>query len=280
MWQDEWKAIAARLHSQIEVGATLMQMFQKNNEDPFGLTNRLTNQIQELNTSLKEFVSRHRNVLPSLARITIESYLGRVQPDWLPGNPMQVLVSKLVNLQLFYSEVQYHLMDFAEIIRRRSERAFLHLQQCIVADSNTKQQWNAAHTDHETSCEKLGAAHLLLHGIYAFKTTATGGRTDLIFNESVQDVAYVASVADALVLTEWKRVTIPSEANDKAEEARKQASIYQSGILSGIELAAYCYIVLVSEDRLKIPDSVEDGMTYRHISIAVSPSTPSVAARK
>lgn len=167
------------------------------------------------------------------------------------------------------------------IIQLRSERAFFHLQQCIVADSDTQKRWAAVFAHHETACEKLGAAHLLLYGIYAFKIDASGGRTDVVFpDRPIQDLE-VARVADALVLTEWKRVNDGDKPEGKADEARKETEHYQSGILSGLEFTSYRYIVLVSKGWLpKIADRVVDGITYRHINIAISPSAPSIAGRK
>ena len=83
------------------------------------------------------------------------------------------------------------------------------------------------------------------------------------------------------MLTEWKKVKTQTEASTKAEQARKQAALYKAGILGGIELANYRYIVLVSEEQLnRIDDIEENGVTYRHINIAVAPLSPSKAAVK
>jgi hypothetical protein len=281
-WIDEWRAIAARSNAQLVVGNMMMQVFQKNNEDPLAMSATLSAQVQDTNANLRTFVTRHRNILPPTAADAIDTYLQTAdQKNYIAGNPLQMLASKLVKLLCLSSEVEYHLTDFAELTRRTSERAFLHLQQCIVANSDTQDRWQTAFAQHETACEKLGAAHLLLHGIYAFKIDAAGGRTDLVFmDRPIQDME-VARVADALVLTEWKKVKDKDKPEDKAAEARNEAQRYQSGILSGSELAAYRYIVLVSKDWLpEIPDHLVHEVTYRHINIAVSPSTPSVAARK
>jgi hypothetical protein len=164
------------------------------------------------------------------------------------------------------------------IARRRSERAFVHLQQLIVANPSIRASWKTAFDEGEVACERLGGAHLLLHGIWAFKAHGPGARTDLVLGEAVTDAAAVERVADALVLTEWKLVRKEADATSIAEQARSQASHYGAGLLSGIELADYRYIVLVSLRGLpKLVDVTEGGTTYRHVHIAIAPPSPSKA---
>ena len=161
-----------------------------------------------------------------------------------------------------------------------SERAFVHLQRSIIVDDEIRKKWIIAYKEHETKCERLGALHLLLHGIWAFKVDAIGGKTDLVLNEPLSITTIVENTADALVLTEWKIVKAQDELQDKIKEAQKQAALYSSGVLGGIEIANYRYLVMVSEERMKMPDDQVKGIvTYRHINIAVNPDTPSVEAR-
>jgi hypothetical protein len=129
----------------------------------------------------------------------------------------------------------------------------------------------------ETSCEKLGAVHLLLHGIWAFKVNTAGERTDLVFGESVPDSSSVERAAESLVLTEWKRVLSPTKTEAIASDARKQAARYTVGALGGlVELVRYRFIVLVSENTLTLPaDHSENGVVYRHVNVAVDPKPPS-----
>jgi len=166
-------------------------------------------------------------------------------------------------LAAFESEMSFLLSDVQQHIRSRSERAFSHLQRLIIVDKNTPDLRIEAFNEGEVSCEKLGAVHLLLHGIWAFKVNATGGRTDLVFQEPVGDLADEQRYADGLVLTEWKKANGAAEANKRFEEARSQASQYAQGVLLGNELSAYRYAVVVG------------GVIYRHINIAVEPRIPS-----
>jgi hypothetical protein len=65
----------------------------------------------------------------------------------------------------------------------------------------------------------------------------------------------------------------------KIAEAKTQTQSYRAGSLAGIELQEYRYLVMVSSKALPMPaDDVEDGITFRHIGIAVDPDSPSVAA--
>ena len=122
--------------------------------------------------------------------------------------------------------------------------------------------------ERETTCEKLGAAHLLLHGVWAFKASVEGGRTDLIISEPMSPSFTIENVADALVLTEWKVVKSRDLLRNKITEAFTQAELYSSGLLGGIEIAKYRYLVMVTEKGMKMPDDRVEGIaTYRHIKI-------------
>jgi hypothetical protein len=86
----------------------------------------------------------------------------------------------LLKLDLFRAEFDHLLLDTEAVGRSIVRRAFAHLQRSIVADSDFRQKWQKAFGGNETGCEKLGACHLLLHGIWAFKAYAEGERTDLV----------------------------------------------------------------------------------------------------
>jgi hypothetical protein len=105
---------------------------------------------------------------------------------------------------------------------------------------------------------------------------ATGERTDLVIGEPLTDLADVERSAEALVLTEWKLVPAPNQRDERIRQARMQASRYGRGVLGGLELARYRYLVLVSKHALDMPvDDTQDDVVYRHINIAVDPKPPS-----
>jgi len=103
----------------------------------------------------------------------------------------------------------------------------------------------------------------------------------LILNEPLDAMSEVEKAAETLVLTEWKLVQSKKELQKRIDEAQKQAKIYNSDVLGGIELKNYCYLVMISENTMKMPDDfVIDNVKYKPINIAVNPKTPSVEARK
>jgi hypothetical protein len=141
--------------------------------------------------------------------------------------------------------------------------------------SNTRYAFDAG----ETRCEKLGAVHLLAHGIWAFKASGPKAATDLVFPEPIGDhLGTIQRTASALVLTEWKLVTDPTKIDSVAHQAREQAARYESGLLGALELKRTRYVVLVTtDDGAKSPDDVtSQGIAFRHVVIPVKPRSASV----
>ncbi len=167
-------------------------------------------------------------------------------------------------------------VEFNVRAARVAERAFAHLQRLIVVDDRTRQTWGTAFSQGETACERIGATHLLLHGIWAFKAHSEKERTDLVFGELLSINDEVRRASTALVLTEWKKVSNRHMSSNQIELAKRQAKAYAGGSLAGFELDAVRFLVMVSEKRLEgMPKDIpEDGVTYRCINIAVDPPTP------
>ena len=80
----------------------------------------------------------------------------------------------------FKSEFELTVGGSVEHAKSLVERAFIHLQRTIVVDHDIRKKWKSAFNTGEIACERLGAVHLLSHGIWAFKADALGERTDLI----------------------------------------------------------------------------------------------------
>ena len=147
-----------------------------------------------------------------------------------------------------------------------------------AADSAFRAKWQTAFDEGEVECEKLGAVHLLLHGIWAFKVNAAGARTDLVYQEPAEDLTDEQQYADGLVLTEWKKSANKNDAEERFRQARSQAQHYARGVLAGSELTGYRYAVVVSRQQVSVPgDLTESEVVYRHINIAVDPQPPSRA---
>ena len=276
--RSEWIAIAARIDGFLSSAAIFLQTLVPAKDDPYEGANKvLLPESAQIYAELDQFAARHSSTLPSPARDALHRFLEEHKDHFKPGRSAGWQGLKLVApaLGTVRSEVSFHLADFAATTRRLSERAFTHLNRSIVADEDIQKKWKQAFTKGEVRCERLGAAHLLSHGIWAFKIDATGERTDLIFADQEIDESEAESAAEALVLTEWKKVKSPDERDTKARDARKQAGLYKAGSLASIELAAYGYIVLVSERRLDpIDNLIEAGVTYKHINVAVDPKSP------
>jgi hypothetical protein len=182
----------------------------------------------------------------------------------------------LIQLAAFESEVTFLLSGNQESIRARSERAFTHLRRSIVVDPDVRAKWQAAFATGEVACEKLGSVHLLLHGIWAFKVDAIGARTDLLLEESADNLVSPDRYSDGLVLTEWKSVHEDQKSIAAYEAARSQARKYKEGPLAATELRGYRYAIVVSDHQVPVPPDVLQGeVVYRHVNIAVNPRVPS-----
>jgi hypothetical protein len=186
--------------------------------------------------------------------------------------------AKLILLSALIAQVSYLMADQQKEVKSITDRAFLHLQRTITVDQTTREKWKTAFARGETACEALGATHLLGHGIWAFKADAAKGATDLVYEEPMPNFAADFSSAVGLVLTEWKKLSKPDQEEASWEAARKQLKNYSAGVLGGTQLRAFRYAVVVSQHGIQVPqDSLQDGITYRHINIAVDPKIPSKA---
>lgn len=233
---------------------------------------------------IRTFSAAYRNYLPTMAASALDRFLER---DWFSTEPTLIntnLVS-VAALETFRSEFEYLIHDTELEARNRIELAFEHLRRQIAVDEDIRDKWRKKYgvtTTGETSCEKLGAVHLLNHGILAFKITGQGSATDLVYNEPLDlDSPAVRLAARALVLTEWKVIRKAADAHTNADAAVRQTRTYAGGVLGNTELTRTRYIVLVSDQEFDLPGDFEkDGIRYRHIEIPLCPLSPSVAARK
>jgi hypothetical protein len=288
-WLTEWKAISAQIQGLLEASRfyvdSLQALFQKSESmrDFASVGGReVKPHIKKICDTLEKFRDTHKASIPIEAAKSLDAVLNKIKngfPELATDafkdafKYVHVMVTLLVS---FRAEFEYLLSDTAAVAMRLSERAFEHLQRSIVADSEFRRKWIKAFKKDEPACEELGSVHLLLHGIWAFKVGTAGERTDLVINEPIVELSSVERIAEALVLTEWKRVQSPNKTEAMARKAREQAARYTVGALGGVELAGYRFIVLVSKEHLTLPeDHSENGIVYRHINIAVSPKSPS-----
>jgi len=288
-WLTDWRALDSRIQGLINAGTFFFKAQGHSSEDAKSVKKKvLLKGAENIIGELAKFLSDYNSILPVNASQSLERFLNDPDIKALDFTPSQDgMISAnvqfaLTSLSAFCSEFTYLLTDTQAIARRITERAFIHLQRTLMVDSEVQRKWKQAFEEHtEPTCEKLGAIHLLSHGIWAFKAAAIGGQTDLALNEPLPSLSMIESSADALVLTEWKLVKKEKELINKIKEAKKQTENYSKGVLGGIELANYRYLIMVSEKTMKMPDNLIDGIvTYRHINIAVNPAVPSVEAKK
>lgn len=280
-YHEAWRGIAARLNTLRDTGTLYGQLYGGGPKDRLGGHKFLTEQCQSVLVSIEEFAAAHKTTLPATAQAALDKFLaGRAKIVRTADPDVQTALFSLVLLTGFGSELSFLLSDSQEIIRARSELAFLHLKRSLAVDASLRHRWMEAFEGHETKCEALGAVHLLLHGIFAFKVDAAGGRTDLVFDEALEWETESRAAA-GLVLTEWK-LTNASNAIGRFDEAMKQAELYQGRAFTATELAGYRYLVAVSQEDLPVvPDDRQvGGVVYRHINIAIRPLQPSQRARK
>src|SRR4030095_11839679 len=280
-WLTEWKAISAQIEGLYNAARFYVESNGPSQKDIDSVSNRrLIPHINKIFDDLERFRATHRESIPpaasdSLAVLPSTKKKLVPKPETIDGFVyVRITVTLLIS---FRAEFEYHISDTEFFAKRLSERAFAHLNRSIVADEELREKWiKAFDIGKEPACEKLGGAHLLLHGIWAFKVGVEGERTDLVFNEPILESSSIERTAEALVLTEWKRVVSPNKTEAMARKAREQARRYTVGALGGVELTGYRFIVLVSKEHLTLPeDQSENGVRYHHINIAVDPESPS-----
>ncbi len=280
-YRDQWKALSSRIRGLMQAGELDSRYLAIRTSDIFGRTKRLREQSESVLEALKSFRDQFQYTLPPEGLTSIDDFVANsgdliTETTGTQAFQQERVWAALVLLGAFETEMSFILSDVQEVIRARSERAFAHLQRSVVVDQAFREKWKAAFEQGEVACEKLGAIHLLQHGICAFKVDAAGARTDLVFQEPAGDFTDEQRYVDGFVLTEWKKAAREADAEQLFEQARAQAQLYAQGALAGIELTAYRYAVVVSRRQVNLPEDLSaDGVVYRHINIAVEPQTPS-----
>lgn len=284
-WQSDWRSIDARI-SGLEATVSMMTRAAAlpglNYEQILLSATKQT--ILNIGRSVSKFSEDYADVIPPSATTVLAALLYGPPPLPQTGAELstwQAAINAIAALIGKRAEVSMALLDYDSLGRQRTARAFEHLARSIIVDDGLKARWETAFQTDEVACERLGAVHLLLHGIWAFKVDAIGERTDLVLQEKLDITRTVAEATDFMVLTEWKLVRNIGELSSKADEGRHQAARYSRSSLAATELAAIRYIVLVTQYGVVVPADIADGSRiYRFVNIAVSPESPSVAARR
>lgn len=288
MWNSEWNAISSRIAGIVDASTFL---FQNSLTDKRGHESSTQVLIANCDETAKATLDlqRYGEALPIKANdalLRFETYWEAVcsrdsEPIRVPYVDFQRLEQRVVLLASIRSELDHLLVDQNAIIRSHVKRAFQHLDRSLVADREIRQKWIKAFEEGETACEKLGAVHLLLHGIWAFKANSVGERTDLILGNQLVVNDEMKGAAHGLVLTEWKLVKPNDNPEVVKDEAKSQACRYSGGGLAGFELDSERYLVLVAEEEFDKPkDEAVGSMLYKVVSLVLNRKTPSVAAKQ
>jgi len=283
MWATEWQAINARILALIEAGTFFLRT---PDSDQHGGSSLLIDNAHETARRIRAFMQQYERQLQREQLECLTLFWLKYRDDLIPPHGDQSgfsgVTSVLTYLASFRAEFEYLSRDNVAVVRSLVVRAFTHLQRSIVVDRFVRALWEEAFHNGEPACEGFGSCHLLSHGIWAFKSSAEGERTDLVLGGDLDiqsEVIHRASIG--LILTEWKVIRAENELQGMVDRAYEQAKRYQKGILAGFEVASPRYLVMVSEDHLEMPPPRQDGeVLYEHLNIAVSPSSPSRFARK
>jgi hypothetical protein len=283
-----WEALAGRIHLLDEACRSLYSSMASFSSDSDVITKQILPEVGECVLLIGNYRKDFNGQLPIRARERIDTFLqdaaGVLSRKFSSGgrsHRLQELRPRMAALQLLAAGISHDLFDPVGNLEQVSARAFLHLQRGIAVDIGFRTRWREAYADSELAVEQLGALHLLWHGIWAFKVHATGGRTDLVLGNVMDDPTVVRDAGCGLVLTEWKIAKSGRESDQRFREAMAQSQQYSAGILGGLELSSVRYLVVVTDRQVQVPqDQDSSGVTFRHVNIATNPVVPSKVSRE
>lgn len=303
MWDVEWKELSRRLDRWCATAeavvprlewmerANIQETVQKGaaralGDEALAIFRRIDEKLApEVPDDLREKLDEVKHRLKPL--------MDAVMRDVGDQDELHVVSSRWAFLMALRAPLDEALPTTEEPRRRRVERAFLHLNRTLTLDEDAQRRWQKAFTQNkprettEPRCEKLGALHLLSHGIYSFKAEAISGRTDLVLTDPILDDEELRLTPDvlsveALVLTEWKLVRDDDDPAIKALQGWSQAEQYARMELADIALRRHRYVVLVSMRGLLQPigDESHSGVTTHYVNVVIGPLSPSAQAQR
>ena len=173
-WYHEWQALSARIQGLLDAGVFFYSALQHSSADDQSVRKKiLLRDAQQIFSSLNDYLQSYRSAFPERALASLERFLNQKEIKEFNFNPSGAQIRgrvqfALTSLAAFRSEFSYVISDTQAVALRITERAFVHLQRSIMVNDDIRKNWIAAFDIGETKCEKLGALHLLSHGIWAF----------------------------------------------------------------------------------------------------------------
>ena len=161
-WRDEWNAIAARIGGLAASADLLTQSLRVAGQSNDPIFPYLQLQCQAILESVTDFSVSHGDTVSPTVWDAFNKFKVVIAwgPDILQHTAQSIIQNVVFPLTLLSAEVDYLLSDFSAITRRRTERAFLHLQRSILIDGSYRTKWIEAFQTHETHCEKAGCTAL------------------------------------------------------------------------------------------------------------------------
>jgi len=192
-WAEQWRALAARIEGLVAAGDLMAAALKVGSGDELDVGNKaLMPELAAIVRELRGLEQSHGAAIPPEALGALRRFVGQ---GWdqralglSAGLAAGLMATKaLVPLAAFRGEFEYLVRDAELEGRSVVELAFEHLRRTIAVDEEVRTKWVVAFEKHETRCERLGAVHLLSHRIWAFKVSAAGAATDLVFAEPLPD---------------------------------------------------------------------------------------------
>ena len=268
-WISRWKNISTQITQIQEVSRSYFDSINSFGVDHYGIGG--SSLIPAARDIFAEVVDMKRSfpMIPSEVNTIIakleKNFSSHHKFTGIPG-----VGGAMVHLGIFNSEMNYYLKNNEIIVKDKVKLAFLHLQRTLIVDADVRKKWMMAFKEGEASLEKLGANHLLSHGLWAFNSCEATLKKDLILGTAIR-ADEVQAVGACLVLTEWKKINAEN-VSEKSKQALSDARRHSEEPIAGSELKYEKYLIMVSENLLGAPASIiEDGIRYVFVNLAINP---------
>ena len=154
---DNWLTLSARIKGLAKAALLYAEMKSFSPTDIQG-GEQLFQQAQQVFGELETFALRNSERLSQPVNMSLVSFLenNRDLFQKSDGDLTAQLIrtkSAIIVLAAFESELSYLLSDSKELMRRRTELAFVHLQRCIVVDEEFRNKWKNAFDTNEPACD-------------------------------------------------------------------------------------------------------------------------------
>lgn len=150
-WQFEWQALSARIQGILDAGSFFYKALHHSSEDARSVKKKvLLRNAEKIIKNLKEFHNKYQTGFPQSASDCLNSFLNQQEftsrDFFSPSRNFESanVQFSLTSLAAFQSEFNFIIADTQFIARRITERAFIHLQRCIVVDEDVRQKWITA----------------------------------------------------------------------------------------------------------------------------------------